>query len=187
MREGRWQETVGVGLNGKTLGVLGLGTLGSRVARFGHAFEMEVLAWSQNLTPGRAAELDALRVDRDELLARSDVVTIHLVLSERTRGLIGARELALMKPTAFLVNTSRGPIVEEAALAAALAKRTIAGAGIDVYSVEPIAPDHPLLCAPNTVLTPHLGYVTHESYRAYFGGALEDIAAWRRGAPVRVL
>jgi len=187
LREGKWQTTVGLGLAGKTLGVIGLGTIGSQVAKVGAAFGMEAIAWSQNLDSERASRAGAKRVERDELLARADVVTIHLVLSERTRGLIGARELALMKPSAFLVNTSRGPIVEEAALAAALAKRTIAGAGIDVYSVEPIAPDHPLLCAPNTVLTPHLGYVTHESYRAYFGGALEDIAAWRRGAPVRVL
>lgn len=187
LREGKWQTTVGLGLAGKTLGVIGLGTIGSQVAKIGAAFGMEVIAWSQNLDSERASRAGAKRVERDELLARADVVTIHLVLSERTRGLIGARELALMKPSAFLVNTSRGPIVEEAALAAALAKRTIAGAGIDVYSVEPIAPDHPLLSAPNTVLTPHLGYVTRESYRAYFGGALEDIAAWRRGAPVRVL
>ena len=187
LREGKWQSTVGLGLAGKTLGVIGLGTIGSQVAKVGAAFGMEVIAWSQNLDSERASRAGARRVERDELLAGADVVTLHLVLSERTRGLIGARELALMKPTAFLVNTSRGPIVDEAALAAALAKRTIAGAGIDVYGVEPIAPDHPLLSAPNTVLTPHLGYVTRESYRAYFGGALENIAAWRRGAPIRVL
>ena len=187
LREGRWQSTVGIGLAGKTLGIVGLGTIGSQVAKIGAAFGMEVIAWSQNLEAERARRAGAQRVERDELLARSDVVTIHRVLSERTRGLIGARELSLMKPSAFLVNTSRGPIVDEAALAAALEKRTIAGAGIDVYGAEPIAPDHPLLSAPNTVLTPHLGYVTLESYRAYFGGALEDIAAWRRGAPVRVL
>jgi phosphoglycerate dehydrogenase-like enzyme len=187
LREGRWQTTVGIGLAGKTLGIVGLGTIGSQVAKVGAAFGMEVIAWSQNLDAERARCAGAQRVERDELLARSDVVTIHLVLSERTRGLIGARELSLMKPSAFLVNTSRGPIVDEAALAAALEKRTIAGAGIDVYGAEPIAPDHPLLTAPNTVLTPHLGYVTLESYRAYFGGVVEDIAAWRRGAPVRVL
>lgn len=187
LREGKWQTTVGLGLAGKTLGIIGLGTIGSQVAKVGAAFSMDVIAWSQNLDAERASRAGARRVERDELLARSDVVTIHLVLSERSRGLIGARELGLMKPTAFLVNTSRGPIVDEAALAAALAKRTIAGAGIDVYGVEPIAPDHPLLSAPNTVLTPHLGYVTRESYRAYFGGALENIAAWRRGSPVRVL
>jgi phosphoglycerate dehydrogenase-like enzyme len=186
-REGRWQETVGVGLNGKTLGVLGLGTLGSRVARFGRAFEMEVLAWSQNLTAARAAELNARWVDRDELLARSDVVTIHLVLSERTRGLIGARELGLMKRTAYLVNTSRGPIVDEAALVHALREGTIAGAGLDVYDEEPLPPDHPLRRLPRTVLTPHLGYVTEETYRIFYGQALEDIQAYLRGDPIRVL
>ena len=187
LREGKWQTTVGLGLAGKTLGIIGLGTIGSQVAKVGAAFNMEVIAWSQNLDAERASRAGAKRVERDELLARSDVVTIHLVLSERTRGLIGARELGLMRPTAFLVNTSRGPIVDEAALAAALRKGTIAGAGIDVYDSEPIAPDHPLLAAPNTVLTPHLGYVTRESYSAYFRGALENIAAWRRGAPIRVL
>jgi phosphoglycerate dehydrogenase-like enzyme len=187
LREGKWQTTVGIGLAGKTLGIVGLGTIGSQVAKVGAAFGMEVIAWSQNLDAERAGKVGAKRVERDELLARSDVVTIHVVLSERTRGLIVARELALMKPSAFLVNTSRGPIVDEAALAAALSKGVIAGAGIDVFEVEPIASDHPLLRAPNTVLTPHLGYVTRESYRQYFAGAVEDIAAWRRGAPVRVL
>jgi phosphoglycerate dehydrogenase-like enzyme len=187
LRDGRWQTTVGLGLAGKTLGIIGLGTIGSQVAKVGAAFNMEVIAWSQNLDAERASRAGAKRVERDELLARADAVTIHLVLGERTRGLIGERELARMKPTAFLVNTSRGPIVDEAALAAALRKGTIAGAGIDVYGSEPIAPDHPLLAAPNTVLTPHLGYVTRESYSAYFRGAVEDIAAWRRGAPMRVL
>ena len=187
VREGKWQTTVGLGLAGKTLGILGLGTIGSQVAKVGTAFNMDVIAWSQNLDAERASRAGARRVERDELLARSDVVTIHLVLSERTRGLIGERELARMKPTAFLVNTSRGPIVEEAALAAALEKGTIAGAGIDVYGDEPIAPDHPLLRARNTVLTPHLGYVTREGYSAYFRGAVEDIVAWQRGAPMRVL
>jgi phosphoglycerate dehydrogenase-like enzyme len=187
VREGKWQTTVGLGLAGKTLGIIGLGTIGSQVAKVGAAFNMQVLAWSQNLDAERAGRAGAKRVERDELLARSDVVTVHLVLSERTRGLIGGRELARMKPTAFLVNTSRGPIVDEAALAEALKKGAIAGAGIDVYDTEPIAPNHPLLSAPNTVLTPHLGYVTRESYSAYFRGAVEDIAAWRRGAPVRVL
>jgi phosphoglycerate dehydrogenase-like enzyme len=188
LREGRWQTTVGLGLAGKTLGIVGLGTIGSQVAKVGAAFNMEVIAWSQNLDAERAGRAGAKRVERDELLARSDVVTIHLVLSERTRGLIGGRELARMKSTAFLVNTSRGPIVDEAALVAALRKGTIAGAGIDVYDNEPIAAaDHPLVAAPNTVLTPHLGYVTRESYTAYFRGAVENIAAWRRGAPMRVL
>jgi phosphoglycerate dehydrogenase-like enzyme len=187
LREGRWQETLGVGLNGKTLGVLGLGTLGSRVARFGRAFEMDVLAWSQNLTAARAAEVGARRVERDELLRGADLVSIPVVLSERTGGLTGARELALMKPTAFLVNTSRGPIVDEAALLAALRAGTIAGAGLDVYDQEPLPDDHPLRRLPGVVLTPHLGYVTEETYRIFYGQALEDVEAFLRGSPVRVL
>jgi phosphoglycerate dehydrogenase-like enzyme len=157
------------------------------VARFGRAFEMEVLAWSQNLTAERAAEHGAVRVERDELLARSDVVSIHLVLSDRTRGLIGARELGLMKRTAYLVNTSRGPIVDEAALVRALREGTIAGVGLDVYDEEPLPLDHPLRGLPGTVITPHLGYVTEETYRIFYGQALEDILAFLRGEPVRVL
>jgi len=186
-REGRWQVSVGVGLNGKTLGVLGLGTLGSRVARVGKAFEMTVLAWSQNLTAERAAEVGATLVGKDELLARADVVTIHLVLGARTRGLLGARELALMKPSAYLVNTSRGPIVEEAALVAALRQGTLAGAGLDVFDLEPLPLDHPFRHLPNIVITPHLGYVTEEGYRIFYSHALEDVQAYLRGDPVRVL
>jgi phosphoglycerate dehydrogenase-like enzyme len=186
-REGRWQVSCGLGLNGKTLGVVGLGNLGSRVARVGRAFEMEVLAWSQNLTAARAAEVGATLVTRDELLARADVVSIHLVLSDRTRGLLGARELSLMKPTAHLVNTSRGPIVDEAALVGALRSGTIAGAALDVYDDEPLPHDHPLRDLPNTVITPHLGYVTEEGYRIFYGQALEDVKAWLAGRPVRVI
>ena len=186
-REGKWQTTLGLGLNGKTLGVIGLGTLGSRVARYGKAFEMEVLAWSQNLTAERAAEVGATLVGKDELLRRSDVVSIHLVLSDRSRGLVGARELGLMKRTAYLVNTSRGPIVDEAALIRALRDGTIAGAGLDVFEPEPLPLDHPFRKLPNTVITPHLGYVTEETYRVFFGHALEDVQAFLRGAPVRVL
>jgi len=186
-REGRWQTSLGVGLNGKTLGVLGLGTLGSRAARVGRAFEMEVLAWSQNLTAVRAAEVGATLVAKDELLARSDVVSIHLVLGERTRGLIGARELGLMKRSAYLINTSRGPIVDEVALVRALRDGTIAGAGLDVFDEEPLPLNHPFRTLPNTVITPHLGYVTHETYRLFFGHAVEDIQAYLRGEPVRVL
>ena len=167
--------------------MLGLGTLGSRVARVGRAFEMPVLAWSQNLTTARAAEVGATLVGRDELLARSDVVTIHLVLSDRTRGLIGARDLALMKPGAYLVNTSRGPIVDEAALVRALRNGAIAGAGLDVFDEEPLPLDHPFRRLPNTVITPHLGYVTEETYRVFFGQALDDIQAYLRGEPIRVL
>ena len=186
-REGRWQVSCGLGLNGKTLGVIGLGGLGSRVAKIGRAFEMEVIAWSQNLTAARAAEVGATLVTKDDLLARSDVVSIHLVLGERSRGLIGARELAAMKRTAYLVNTSRGPIVDEAALVAALRQGTIAGAGLDVYDEEPLPLDHPLRSLPYTVITPHLGYVTEEGYRIFYGHALEDVKGWLAGQPVRVL
>jgi phosphoglycerate dehydrogenase-like enzyme len=157
------------------------------VARVGRAFEMEVLAWSQNLTAERAAAAGASLVGRDELLARADVVTIHLVLSERTRGLIGARELGLMRRTAYLVNTSRGPIVDEAALIHALRAGAIAGAGLDVYDEEPLPSDHALRRLPNTVITPHLGYVTEETYRIFYPQALEDVHAFLSGAPVRVL
>ena len=186
-REGRWQVSCGLGLNGKTLGVIGLGGLGSRVAKVGRAFDMDVIAWSQNLTAARAAEVGAALVGKDELLARADVVSIHLVLSDRTRGLVGARELSLMKRTAYLVNTSRGPIVDEAALVAAVRAGTIAGAGLDVYDDEPLPLDHPLRNLPNTVITPHLGYVTEETYRIFYGHALEDVKAWLAGQPVRVV
>jgi phosphoglycerate dehydrogenase-like enzyme len=187
MRAGGWQATVGTELAGRTLGVIGLGRLGSRVAAVGRAFEMNVVAWSQNLDADRAREQGVESVGRDELLARADVVTIHLRLSDRTRGLIGAAQLGLMKPTAVLVNTSRGPIVDEAALLAALHDGTIAGAALDVYDREPLPPDHPLRSAPNTVLTPHLGYVTEGTYARFFADAVEDIDAFLRGAPVRTL
>jgi phosphoglycerate dehydrogenase-like enzyme len=187
MRAGGWQRTVGAELAGRTLGVIGLGTLGRRVAAVGRAFEMRVVAWSQNLGAEDAVAAGAERVERDELLAGADVVTIHLRLSDRTRGLIGARELGLMKRSALLVNTSRGPIVDEPALLRALRAGTIAGAGLDVYDTEPLPSDHPLRSAPNTVLTPHLGYVTSGSYERYYGDAVEDVAAFLRGTPVRVL
>jgi phosphoglycerate dehydrogenase-like enzyme len=187
MREGGWQSTVGVGLAGKTLGILGLGRLGSTVARVGTEFGMRLVAWSENLTAERAAGCGAELVAKDELLREADVVTIHLVLSERTRGLVGARELALMKRTAVLVNTSRGPIVDEAALVAAVESGTIAGAALDVYDREPLPADHPLRRAPNTVLTPHLGYVTEGNYRVFFEQTVEAIEAFLAGSPVRVL
>src|SRR4029077_9938698 len=158
MRSGGWQTTVGVGLNGKVLGVLGLGKLGSEVARVGRAFQMEVIAWSQNLTSEHTSSLGARRVEKDELFQRADFVTIHLILSKRTRGLVTARELALMKPEAYLINTSRGPIVEERALIEVLKNRKIAGAGIDVFDVEPPAADHPFRAMDNVTVTPHLGY-----------------------------
>ncbi len=186
-REGRWQTSLGLGLNGKTLGVLGLGTLGSRAAKVGLAFEMNVLAWSQNLTAERAKEIGVTLVPKDELLARSDIFSIHLVLGERTRGLIGARELGLMKRSAYLINTSRGPIVDEAALISALGDGTIAGAGLDVFDEEPLPLDHAFRRLPNIVITPHLGYVTSETYRIFYGHAVEDIKAYLDGKPVRVL
>ncbi len=187
LRNGEFQTTLGRGLNGKTIGIIGLGTLGSRVAKIANALEMQVLAWSQNLTDERAQAAGATRVDKDELLKRADFVTLHVVLSDRTRHLIGARELALMKPTACLINTSRSAIVDEAALVKALHDRTIGGAALDVYTVEPLPIDHPIRSAPNTVLTPHLGYVTEETYRIFHEQALEDIEAFLSGHPVRVL
>ena len=187
LRAGGWQHTIGPELAGRTLGIVGLGRLGARVAGIARAFEMDVIAWSQNLRPERAAEVDAEAVTREELFARADVVTIHLKLSDRTRGLIGASELARMRPGAYLVNTSRGPIVDETALLDALRERRIAGAALDVFEVEPLPPEHPLRTAPNTVLTPHIGYVTTGTYERFFGDAVEDIAAFRSGRPVRVL
>ena len=186
-REGRWQTTLGLGLKGKTLGLLGLGRLGGQVAKIGAAFGMTPIAWSQNLTAARAAEAGATLVSKEELFARADIVSVHLVLSPRSRGMVGAAELARMKPTAFLVNTSRGPIVDEAALVAALKGRRIAGAGIDVFEPEPAAKDHPLLQLDNTVITPHLGYVTEENYRLLYGQAVEDIAGFLDGKVLRGL
>ena len=187
MRDGRWQTTVGADLAGKTLGILGLGRLGSRVARVAAAFGMSIIAWSRNLTDERAGECGAARVGKDELFARSDFVTVHLVSSARTRGLIGAEELARMKASAFLINTSRGPIVRESALVDAIRRGVIAGAGLDVYDVEPLPADHPYRSLPNVVLTPHVGYVTEESYRLFYGETVENIEAWLAGGPIRVL
>ena len=187
MRAGHWQTTVGIGLSGLTLGVIGLGRLGAQVANIGNAFAMKVVAWSQNLTAERAAECGAELVDKAALLAQADIVTIHLVLSQRTRDLIGARELGLMKPTAYLINTSRGPIVTEAALIETLESGAIAGAAMDVYDTEPLAADHPYRQLANTVLTPHIGYVTEETYRIFYADTVADIVAYLAGAPVRVI
>jgi len=187
MREGGWQRTIGPELAGRTLGILGLGRLGSRMARIARAFEMEVIAWSEHLTEEAADEAGAVRVERDALFSSADVLTIHTRLSDRTRGLVGARELALMKPTAILVNTSRGPIVDEDALLEALHEGTIAGAALDVYAKEPLPKDHELRAAPRTLLTPHLGYVTTGTFEVMYRDAVEDIAAWLGGEPVRVL
>jgi phosphoglycerate dehydrogenase-like enzyme len=187
LRDGRWQTTVGTDLAGSTLGVLGVGRLGAQVARIGRAFDMRVVAWSQNLTPERAEECGATWVSKEKLFTVSDVVTVHLKLSPRTEGLVGAADLAAMKPTSILINTSRGPIVDQGALVSALASGSIAGAGIDVYDAEPLPAGHPLRGAPNTVLLPHLGYVTEGAYSAMYEQIVEDIAAWRAGSPVRVL
>ena len=186
-REGGWGTTVGVGLKGKTLGLLGLGHIGSLVARVGNAFDMNVVGWSQNLTAERTAECSVTLVDKDTLFRESDFVSIHVRLSDRTRGLVGARELALMKPTAYFINISRGPIVDEGALIDALERGAIAGAGLDVMDVEPLPKDHPFLRLPNTLITPHLGYVTEESYRAFYTGVVEDIRAFAAGEPIRVI
>lgn len=185
--DGGWQTTVGRGLEGRRLGLLGLGNLGSRVARVGLAFGMDVVAWSQNLTDERAAEVGVRRAEKDELFASSDILSVHLVLSKRTRGLVGAAELALMKPDAILVNTSRGPIIDEAALVEALAAGRIGCAALDVYDLEPVPAGHPLRTAPRTVLTPHIGYVTREQFEVFYRDAVEDIEAWAAGSPVRIM
>ncbi len=187
MREGGWQSTTGMILAGKTLGLVGLGRIGKRMAEYAKVFGMEVIAWSQNLTEEAAAEVGVRRVDKAALFAQADVISIHLVLSDRTRGLIGARELGLMKPSAYLINTSRGPLVEEAALIEALRSKQIAGAGIDVYDAEPPAPDHPLRSLPNVTLSPHLGYVTRETLHAFYSDTVEAVEAWLAGAPIRIV
>ena len=183
-----WQSVVGTDVEGLTLGVIGLGKLATRVAEVGKAFRMKVFAWSQNITPERAQAAGvAYAASPEELLRQADVVSIHIPLTPKSRGLIGAKELGLMKPSALLVNTSRGPIVDEAALLSALREHKIAGAGLDVYDVEPLPLDHPLRKLDNVVLTPHLGYASQQNYRAYFAGMVEDIRGFLDGKPVRVL
>ncbi|BBY22746.1 D-2-hydroxyacid dehydrogenase family protein [Mycobacterium stomatepiae] len=186
MRDGGWQSSVGVTLAGKTLGLLGLGRTGKRMAEYASVFGMEVVAWSQNLTEEAATAAGARRVEKAALFASSDVVSIHLVLSERTRGVVGETELALMKPHAYLINTSRGPIVDETALISALRAGRIAGAGLDVYEVEPPAPDHPLRRLPNVTLSPRLGYVTREMLAAFYSDSIEAVVAWLDGTPIRI-
>jgi D-3-phosphoglycerate dehydrogenase len=183
----RWQSTLGIDLRDKTLGIIGLGKLGSQVATIGNAFGMKVIAWSQNLTAERAKENGATLVSKEDLLRQSDFVTVHVPLSGRSKGLIGANELALMKPTAFFINTSRGPIADEKAIEAALKANKIAGAGIDVYDEEPLAPGHPFRKLDNIVITPHLGYVTAENYKRFYGQMVEDVRAWLDGKPMRVI
>lgn len=186
MRNGGWQTVVGQDLRGRTIGVIGLGRLGAQIAHIAKAFEMKVIAWSQNLTTERATEVGALRVEKEELFRQSDFISIHLKLSDRTRSLVGARELALMKPTALIVNTSRGPIIDEAALLDALHAGRIGGAALDVYDVEPLPKDHPLRRAPRVLLSPHIGYVSQDNYRVFYGGVVEDIEAWLAGSPIRI-
>jgi D-3-phosphoglycerate dehydrogenase len=189
MREGRWHEGLrgGTILECKRLGILGLGKLGTRVAGYARAFGMEVVAWSQNLTPARATEANVKYVGKDELLKTADFISIHLVLSERTRGLIGAPELALMKPKAVLVNTSRGPIVDEKALIEALSSGRLGHAALDVFDREPLPAEHPLRKMPNVTLLPHLGYVAEEVYASFWSDCVENVEAWLAGKPIRVV
>ncbi|OBA61671.1 hydroxyacid dehydrogenase [Mycobacterium sp. 1100029.7] len=186
MRDGGWQSSVGMTLAGKTLGLLGLGRTGKRMAEYANVFGMDVIAWSQNLTDETAVAAGARRVNKAALFENSDVVSIHLVLSERTRGLVGEAELALMRPHGYLINTSRGPIVDEAALIAALRDGRLAGAGLDVFDVEPPAPDHPLRSLPNVTLSPHLGYVTREMLAAFYADSIEAVVAYLDGSPIRI-
>src|SRR5258707_1465623 len=187
MRQGGWQTRIGHRVAGKTLGLLGLGRLGSGVARVGLAFGMKAIAWSQNLTAEKAAAQGVERVEKDELFRRSDILSVHLVLSDRSRGLVGAREIGLMKPSAILVNTSRGPICDTAAVIEALKSGRLAYAGFDVYDQEPLPINHPLRTAPNVILTPHIGYVTDENYRSSYPQIVENVVAFLDGKPVRVI
>lgn len=187
IRRGGWQTRVGFGLAGQQLGLIGLGRIGALVARVGLAFGMDVVAWSHNLNDDRCRELGVRPLSQSKLLSTSDVVSIHLVLSERTRGLIGVNELAMMRRSAVLINTSRGPIVDEGALIDALSRRAIAGVGLDVFDVEPLPADHAFRSLPNTVLTPHTGYVVSQCYEMFYREVVEDILAWQSGAPIRVV
>jgi phosphoglycerate dehydrogenase-like enzyme len=186
MRQGGWQSTTGMILAGRTLGLLGLGRIGKRMAEYARAFGMDAVAWSQNLTAEAASAVGVRRVEKDELFKAADVLSIHVVQSERTRGLVTARELGLMKPSAYLINTSRGPIVDEAALIAALKAGRLAGAGLDVFDVEPPPADHPFRSMPNVTITPHLGYVTRETLAAFYADTIEAVTAYLDGAPIRI-
>jgi phosphoglycerate dehydrogenase-like enzyme len=182
-----WQKFCGIEIEGKTLGVVGLGKLGAKMANLAKAFDMRVIAWSPNLTPERCKEVGVGYATKEELFATADIITVHVVLSQRSRGLVGREDLARMKPTAYLVNTSRGPIVDEAALLDTLQQRKIAGAGIDVFSVEPLPVDHPFRKLDNMVLTPHLGYVSQDAFRAHYGQMVDGISGWLKGEPLRRL
>ncbi|MEX5541578.1 D-2-hydroxyacid dehydrogenase family protein [Pseudomonas poae] len=187
LRAGHWQLGLGGDLHGKTLGILGLGSIGQKVAKFAQVFGMRVIAWSENLTPERAAEAGVAWVSKRELFEQADILTVHLVLSARSRGLVDAEALGWMKPTARLVNTARGPIVGEQALVEALSTGRLAGAALDVYGEEPLPVDHPFRHLPNVLATPHVGYVSEQNYRQFYQQMVEDILAWAEGAPVRVL
>lgn len=186
-KAGAWQTSIGRTLFGRRLGLVGLGRIGGRIAEYGRAFGMEVVAWSPNLTEAKAAEKGAKRVEKEELFATSDVVSLHVVLSERSRGIVGAREIGLMRKDAYLINTSRGPLVDSQALMDALASRRIAGAGLDVFDEEPLPRDHPIRRIDNAILTPHLGYVTEETYRVFYEDTVENILAFAAGRPHRLL
>lgn len=187
-RAGNWQTHLGTSIADKTLGIIGLGKVGGHVAKIGLAFGMSVMAWSQNLTAERCAEVGVrLAPSKDALLAEADFISIHLVLSDRTRGIIGAGDFAKMKPTARFINTARGPLVDQAALIDALEQGTIAGAGIDVYDIEPLPADHPMRKLPRAHITPHLGFVTDTNFKLWYGQTAEDVRAWVAGKPLRIL
>ncbi|UZE14893.1 D-2-hydroxyacid dehydrogenase family protein [Pseudomonas sp. B21-053] len=187
LRAGQWQQSLGGDLHGKTLAILGLGSIGQRVAQFGQVFGMRVIAWSENLTAERAAEVGVSYVSKQELFEQADVLSVHLVLSERSRGIVDAQALDWMKPTALLVNTARGPIVDEAALIKALQKNHLAGAALDVFDEEPLPELHPFRTLDNVLATPHVGYVSRQNYQQFFSQMIEDIQAWAAGEPVRLL
>ncbi|KAB0507846.1 D-2-hydroxyacid dehydrogenase family protein [Pseudomonas moorei] len=187
LRAGQWQQGLGGDLHGKTLGILGLGSIGQRVAQFGQVFGMRVIAWSENLTAERAAQVGVSYVSKQELFEQADVLSVHLVLSDRSRGLVNAEALGWMKPSALLVNTARGPIVDEAALIKALQKRQLAGAALDVFDVEPLPPLHPFRTLDNVLATPHVGYVSQQNYQLFFSQMIEDIQAWAAGASIRLM
>lgn len=187
LRAGHWQQGLGGDLHGKTLAVLGLGSIGQRVAQFGQVFGMRVIAWSENLTAERAAQAGVTYVSKQELFEQADILSVHLVLSDRSRGLVDARALSWMKPTAVLVNTARGPIVDESALIKALQKRRLGGAALDVFEVEPLPANHPFRTLENVLATPHVGYVSQQNYQLFFSQMIEDIQAWAAGAPIRLL
>lgn len=187
VRRGAWQTSMGTDLHGKTLGIVGLGRIGAPVARVALAFGMKLVAWSQNMTAAAAEQQGALLLSKEKLFQESDIVTVHLVLSERSRGVIGRRELQSMNPSAYLVNTSRGPLIDEGALIEALRNRTIAGAALDTFDTEPLPEDHPFRSLPNLIATPHIGFVTRETYQIFYGETVENILAWMSGKPIRVL